>query len=319
MSQSVSDYLDRLTERSDLLWPLAPEVESLKATPALQPMADVRIITLCPYGTLLHIDQGELVHLHPQSIRTQIALEKTIKEFNMWNSMSRKPGQPWEYMLQQYTKLIDDRRMTGTRRKGDIPEIDSAAIWQKIVERLQKNEYQYDVDAMGDAAELGAKIAYFFHASMQGVRASAHAAETLLQLKNAGIRTGLLGDGQVFTVPQIFRALKKQLPMESPGQVLSSECIAISTQVGVRLPSPSLFEHARDLFSSLGFEPQQVLHVSHRHLGDLTEARKVGFRTALYAADKQTCVVDKASLRDPDLRPDRLITDLRQLRDLLQL
>ncbi|MCA9080870.1 MAG: HAD family hydrolase, partial [Planctomycetaceae bacterium] len=318
MSQTLTQYLDWLDERQDLLWPAPPAFRPLKATPTLKPLHGIRLVTFNPYGTLLHIDQGRLVHLHPQKVRTQIALEKTINEFNMWNSMSRKPGQPWEYMLQQYTKLLEERQMAGTGRKGDYPEIDSTAIWHKVVERLRKNEYQYDEDRLGDPAELAEKVAYFFHASMQGVAASTNAVATLLHLQEQGIRCGLLGDGQSFTVPQIMRAFRQQRSLASPGLVLSNDSLILSTQVGLRQPSPGLYEHARDVVRTLGIQPGQVLHVSHRHEDDLVLAKAAGFRCALYAADEATCLVEKAKIRDPELRPDRLITDLKQLRDILQ-
>ena len=44
-------------------------------------------------------------------LRMQVALEKTIQEFNMWHSMGRKPGAPWEYMLQQYTQVLSEQEM----------------------------------------------------------------------------------------------------------------------------------------------------------------------------------------------------------------
>ena len=46
------------------------------------------------YGTLVAIPHGELQFEHTQEFVTDTALDKVIKEFKMWNSMSRKPGAP---------------------------------------------------------------------------------------------------------------------------------------------------------------------------------------------------------------------------------
>lgn len=319
MAKTLAEYVAWLDERKDLLWAQAPPIQPLKATPSIKPLADIRVITLNPYGTLLHVDHGQLFHLHPQQLRTQIALEKTIKEFNMWNSMSRKPGQPWEYMLQQYTKLLEERQMSGTKRKGDTPAIDSSKIWLKILERLEKNEYVYDSVTLGDLEALSVKVAYFFHASMQGVAASPHACEILTTIILSGRHVGLLGDGQPFTLVQILRALKQQAAVHSLNEVLSSDSVFLSSDWGVRQPSPSLYEQARERFAAQGIQPHEVLHVSHQLKDDLGPARKVGFRTALYAADKTACQVSREELQDPELRPDRLLTEFRQLRDLLML
>ncbi|MCB9953387.1 MAG: HAD family hydrolase [Planctomycetaceae bacterium] len=319
MPKSLSDYVNWLDERRDLIWPQAPPIQSLKATPSLSPLPDIRLVTFNPYGTLLHIDQGEQFVLHPQKLRTQIALEKTIHEFNMWNSMTRKPGQPWEYMLHQIMKLIEDREMASTGRKGDYPFVDSSRLWLKILERLGKNEYTFDASEYGSLEDLSVKVAYFYHASMQAVAAHEGAVPVLQQLMNQGIRCGLLGDGQSFTLIQVLRCLRQQGNIHSLGEVLSADSIKLAYDCGIRQPSPGLYEQARKQFASLGIEPHQVLHVSHRHMDDLVPARQVGFRTALFVADKTSCKVNNAEVRDAETRPDRLITKLSHLRQLLKL
>jgi FMN phosphatase YigB (HAD superfamily) len=318
MPQSLSEYIETIHQRPDLIWPKPPAPVPLKATPFLKPLPGIRAVTWSVYGTLLTIDQGELLHLHPQELRMQIALEKTIKEFNMWYSMSRKPGQPWEYMLQQYTKIVEDFRLHSTKRKGDVPELNSQRIWLKILERLVKNEYSYDENSYGDLNDLAAKVAYFFHASLQGVQAADHACETLSQLTSVGIRQGLLADGQVFTLPQLLRELRTQHPVQAVKEVLAPEILLLSTQIGLRKPSETLYKQAASNFKGIGLEPGQVLHVSHRLRDDLAVAKRNGFRTALLVADGNCTRVTAEEVRNPDLKPDRLISDVRQIGEILQ-
>lgn len=319
MPQSLTEYLDWLDDRTDLVWPKPPPVKPLKATPACAPLPGLRAVTWNPYGTLLRIDTGHLHLIHPQPLRMQIALQKTIEEFRMWGSMSRKPGQPWEYLLQQYTRLVEAARLAGTGRKGDVPEVDAAAIWDKLLERLERNEYQYDRAQYGDRSELALKAAYFFHASLQGVEASEGAAETLLHLRQGGVVVGLLGEGQAFTVAQLLRALRQQRTIGSVGDVLTPDGGALSSACGVRPPSPSLYEAAVKRFRRIGLTPEQVLHVGTRLCDDLVPARQAGFRTALLVADANCTQVEKADLRDPHKRPDRLLTALPQVLQIVGL
>lgn len=315
MPQSLSQYLDWLDDRTDLVWPRPPAVKPLKATPLTDPLPGLRAVTWNPYGTLLRIDTGRLHLLHPQGLRMQVALQKTIEEFNLWGSMSRKPGQPWEYLLQQYTRLVEDVQLTGGGgvRKGDVPEVDAVAVWDKLIERLERNAYQYDRGQYGERSELALKIAYFFHASLQGVAAGDGAAETLLRLVQGGLRVGLLGEGQGFTTAQLLRALRQQRTIGSVGDVLTPDSGVLSCQAGVRPPSPSLYRAAAERFARVGIQPSQVLHVSARLVEDLAAARQAGFCTALVAADAHCTHVDKTDVRDPEKRPDRLITALPQL------
>ena len=61
----------------------------------------------------------------------------------------------------------------------------------------------------------------------------------------------------------------------------------------------------------------QILHISCRLQSDLIPARKAGMKTALLVAEKDGLEVAKELLRDPATRPDRLLTELGQVRDLL--
>ena len=317
MPKSLPEYLDWLDQRPNLIWPKPPATVPLKATPYLKPLPEVKAVVWSIYGTLLHIDTGRLQHQHPQPLRMQIALQKTIDEFKMWASMSRKPGQPWEYMFQIYNRIVDDLKMASTKRKGDLISIDSSRIWTKVIERLGQKEYQYDVSLYGDIEQLAGKIAYYFHANLQGVAANPNAADTILRLAESGVRQGLLDDGQSFTVPQLMRALKAQADFTNSGRLFGPDTAAISYRWGVRKPSPTLFEHAVTMWEALGLAPAQVLYVTHQLRDDLSAAKAFGFRTALFAADKNLCQFSSDDFKQPELKPDRLMTDLKQIRALV--
>lgn len=316
MPQTLLEFMDALDER-DLIWPQPADPVPLRAKPTLQPLPDVRAITWNVYGTLLTINDGQLWLLHPEPIRNQIALEKTIEEFHMWFSMSRKPGQPWEYMLQQYERLVRQHEMAATRRAGDFPNVNSSRIWERLIARLKQNEYTWDRDTHGDEADYADKVAYFFHANLQGVRPAARAAETLIQLMQRGVLNGLLADTQPFTLAQLLKALEVRDRLQSGEQLLTPMLFTQSHRVGVRKPSPTLYAAAVRRAAKAGLEPHEVLHVSHRLTDDLSLAREFGFRTALYAGDRHCCQVTSEQLNDPDHKPDRLITDLAQVLDLV--
>ena len=137
----------------------------------------------------------------------QAALQKTIEEFHMWPSMTRKPGAPWEYMLTQYAGVLERQQMRATKHKGDYPHINSATIWRILIQRLVKNKYTWDQSMYGDLDELSVKVAYFFHRGLQAVEAADHALQTLASLSRANLTLGLLADAQPFTMVQMLRAL----------------------------------------------------------------------------------------------------------------
>jgi FMN phosphatase YigB (HAD superfamily) len=317
MAKSLQDYAEWLDERK-LMWPAAPAVVPAKATPYLKPLPDVRGVVWNVYGTLLRISDGRLLVQHPEPMRMQIALEKTIEEFNMWNSMSRKPGAPWEYMLQQYTRIVEDRQLAGSGRKGETPEVNTAEIWKALVERLGKKEYSYDEDQYGDLDDFSEKVAYFFQSCLQGVAANDGAIKTLQEVMNAGYTQGLVADAQPFTLVQLLRALgQQQGRMPFLGDLFDPNCLILSVREGYRQPSVALFEKCVSQFDRLGMAPNEILYIGSRLKDELAPAKKLGLRTALFAGDKNSLQATSADLKLPELRPDRILTELSQVRQIL--
>lgn len=317
MAKTLPEYIDWLHKRNDLIWPQAAEPQPLKARPLLKPLPGIKGVLWSVYGTLLSIQDGQLLQMHPQQLRMQVALEKTIEEFKMWYSMHREPGAPWEGMLRQYQKLHQDLSMVGTRRKGDKPHVDSARIWGTILTRLVQNEYQWNEDLASNLDDLAVKVSYFFHAMLQGVRAAPHAADVLTRLQEAHLRQGLLADTQRFTMAQLLYALGGSDRLPHAGELFSPTLLVESHRYGIRKPSETLFARAVHQLEKLKLEPEQVLYVSHAIEGDLAIANEFGFYTALYAGDKISCRVEAEQLKDPEMRPDRLITDLKQVVSLV--
>src|SRR3954452_24782634 len=205
MPLSLEQYASYLDTRADLPWPAPPQATPVKARPHLVRLG-VRAVLWNVYGTLLAIPQGELLFEHPTAFIMNNALDKTIQEFKMWASMSRKPGQPSDYMLSQYRQILTEQSSVpgGGERH---PEVQAERIWETILKRLMQKDYKFDASFFGAMNELSRKVAYFFHASLQGTACYEGAAQAMRHVADAGLSQGLLADGQCFTTVQLGRGL----------------------------------------------------------------------------------------------------------------
>jgi FMN phosphatase YigB (HAD superfamily) len=316
MPKSLQEYVEWLDNRSDLIWPQPPKFSPAKAKPYIKPLRGIRAVVWDVYGTLLRVTDGDMLLYHHQEIRMQVALEKTISEFNMWNSMTRRPGAPWEYLLLKYRNALDDLEMTSSVEAGDFPQVNASQVWLRLLEMLNKKEYSYDKLFYGDLAELAEKVAYFFQASLQGVEAAPRALKTLLSLGKHGIVQGILADTQSFTWVQLIRALGKQGELPALTELFDPTVLIMSDQLGVRKPSPSLFATCVHQFAQKGIQPPEILYVGNRLQGDLAVAKQWGMRTALYAGDKASLKATPQEIKHPDIRPKRLVTELKQIKKL---
>ena len=92
----------------------------------------------------------------------------------------------------------------------NIPEVGADRLWEAMVKKLLHKDYKWDAGFFGSLNEFSRKIAYFFHASLQGTACYPGAAEALRHVASSGLTQGLLADGQCFTVTQLQRGLAQQ-------------------------------------------------------------------------------------------------------------
>lgn len=313
MPLTLEQYVERLDERTDLPWPTAPKLDPPKAKPHLTQLP-VRAVLWTVYGTLVAVPQGELLFEHPQDFVTDAALDKVIKEFKMWNSMSRKPGAPAAQLKEMYTKVLTTMRMAGSGGER-YPEVAVERAWEDIVKKLR--DYSFDVATYGSLNEYARKMAYFYHASIQGAGAYPGAADTLRALAEGRRTQGLLADGQCFTVGQLQRCLKQQDPDFDLNAVIPPPLRFISAERKARKPSDTLFRLAAQALADKGLRPNEVLHVGSSLARDIAPAKKAGFRTALFAGDKTSLAATPEQLKDPATRPDVMLTELPQVLEVI--
>jgi hypothetical protein len=240
MALTLDQYATYLDTRPDLSWPAPPEVERPRAKPHLVRLPEVRVVAWNVYGTLLAIAGGELYFEHPQKFIMDVALDKTIQEFKMWGAMSRKPGQPAEYLGQIYAQVLAEQQV-GVVPGERHPEVASERLWEAIIKKLLQKDYQFDAGFFGSLNEFARKVAYFFHASLQGTAPYPGLAPALKHVVESGLEQGLLADGQCFTPAQLRRALSRQDGSANLEGLVDSRLQFLSHEVRGRKPSERLF------------------------------------------------------------------------------
>ena len=315
MPLSLAEYADLLDGRK-LMWPKVPAPKPVSANPSAKLLPGIRAVLWDVYGTLLRVSDGRFTLFPDEEARLQIALDKTIHEFNMWNHMYRKPGPPWQSIIGLYKNTIERQAMQAAAR-GDFTEVNLVHTWGALIMKLFEKEYSYDEGQYGDLDEFSEKVAYFFHSCLQATEARSGAALAMFDIAASGLTQGFLSDGQSFTLVQTLRALSKQGELPPLYQLFRPQSLILSYDTGVRKPSKSLFTEAVQQLRSRGVQPQETLHISCRLSTDLVPARAAGMKTALLVEEKSGLEVSSDVLKDPTTRPDRLLTELAQLRGVL--
>ena len=314
LEQFATEHLPKL----GLPWPMPPAPVEVKAKPHL-PRLPVRLVLWNVYGTLLNVPGGELWFDDPRDglFNAMLpALGKTLQAFKMWQSMSRKPGDPAEQLREMYLRTLTQVKFAGSGGEKH-PEVSSERIWEEIVNKLFKKDYQIDVGTYGPQPEFVRKLAYFFHASLQGCGAYPGALDAVKAVEAAGLPQGLFGDGQTFTPTQVVKAMRADDPAFEVGRYFPANLVVLSVERKARKPSDTMFKAAVDAARARGVSPGDILHVGSSMARDLIPAKKLGMKTALFAGDKASLAATADQMRDPAAKPDALLTELPQIADVV--
>ena len=88
------------------------------------------------------------------------------------------------HLKEAYNKTLETMRMTSGGGEK-FPEVPVEKVWEDIVKKLR--DYSFDVGTYGSLNEYAKKMAYFFHASIQGSGAYPGAADTVKLVAERGV------------------------------------------------------------------------------------------------------------------------------------
>ena len=83
--------------------------------------------------------------------------------------------------------------------------------------------------------------------------------------------------------------------------------------MGVKTPSRSLYHQISAQWADRMIEPSEILYVSSRLKKNLAPAKAIGMKTAVLVCEKNGLEATANLLKDPQTRPDRLLTDVTQI------
>jgi putative hydrolase of the HAD superfamily len=217
-------------------------------------------------------------------------------------------GVPAQALLERIHVVEREMRLI---RGGDgaFPEVDCAESYGRVFREVQSHD---GLEGTWDDRLLRLIVADF------GSRRSPHwpmpdLQETLQNLRRRGIQLGIVSNAQHYR-RYVFPALCGQ----SLAQMgFDEELVLWSCDIGLSKPSQGIF---RELLCRLrhkrGIDPHETLFVGNDMLIDIRPAVQCGLRTALLAADRGSLRLHSGDPRLTAVRPDIVLTNLRQLLDV---
>ncbi len=264
--------------------------------PRIQFLPDIRAVVFDVYGTLLISGSGDVGSVdstpHEQALR------------EAWAAMELPAPLPLQITdLQRQIEQMNQQRKSVRCPK---PEVDIIEAWGKTLAAA-------GVDC---PIQTVVQLACHYEARANQTWPMPGASDLIGQIREAGMRLGIVSNAQIFTVPLVTN-LADSPNLETAGFDLDL-CI-FSNRYRQAKPGPRLFDALRESLARREILPQQAVYVGNDMLNDVWAASQAGFRTAWFAGDQRSCRDRSDDPRCRSLHPDVVLTKLVQLLQCIEI
>lgn len=213
--------------------------------------------------------------------------------------------------LTLYSEVVEDEIGRLKKEGIETPEPDIRQVWRSVLEQLAEKGF---IEPMREEF-ISERVSVEFEARMNPVWPVEGVVSTLHRMKERGFYQGIISNSQFYT-PIVLEALT--------GKSLSAlgfdrRLLHWSFEEEMKKPDLKFYRRFIDKLASAFPDalPNEVLYVGNDMLKDVWPASVVGMKTALFAGDERSLKWRSDDERCKTLVPDVVITDFRQLDDIL--
>lgn len=291
MSEPDQEIRDLYRSLSSPQAPFPTEVEAV-----LDPLPGIRAVVFDVYGTLICSGVGDI------SLSEEGSRDGIIRELIAAQGLTvRMDGDLSVAFNDAIRRDHADAKTRGTQ----YPEVDIVEIWRSLFAEFIEGKID-DQQLRQFACEFECRVNPVW--PYPGLR------ETLDILRSSDTPLGIVSNAQFYSPLMIEAFLNATLSELG----FDEQLLVWSFEHRLGKPSVELYrEQARRLETFHNLQPSECVYVGNDMLKDIWAASQVGIKTVLFAGDERSLRMRETDPRCKDLQPDRIITSLDQLPDLL--
>lgn len=299
------EYIKKWIEKLDELQPDPTDIE-----PKLTAMPGLKAVIFDIYGTLLISASGDIdqASISADNLKTAL-LESGYELLNHQSSESEN----LQFLLGQFVDVIRQHHMKHRDAGRLYPEVDIRLVWEDMIDMaLKKKMISKTRNSNPD------KLTFIFELLSNKVHPMPGMKDILQQLNKNEYHLGIISNAQFYT-PVLMNFFltgkveeKETIKYFDPALTVFS-FIQLNAKPDLTLFKPVL----KTLKEKYGVLPEQSVFVGNDVFKDLFPAKELGMKTVLFAGDKRSLRFRKEKKELEGFQPDAIITELNQLKKIL--
>jgi putative hydrolase of the HAD superfamily len=280
--------------------------------PRIDVLKKIKAVIFDVYGTLVVSGAGDIWTTEIQSANAFSAFNSVGIKFGKGLDESEAGG----IVLREYKKAIQEQHENLKGCGVEHPEIDVIHIWENVLIELKK------IKTVKIPEDLCLKeLALAFEFKTNQVWPMPYFNEIIQKIKNSNIELGIVSNSQFFTpmMMNYFSDNDNYLSDETIKDFNPDLCVYSYVEKKAK-PSIDLFKKAKKILKKkYKIKPKHTLYVGNDMLNDVYCADKIGFKTCLFAGDIRSLRLRLNYPQVKKIKPDIIITELKQLEEALGL
>jgi putative hydrolase of the HAD superfamily len=299
----MNNLIHHIRENSSRLDPL-PTYETATLPPT--PLLGMRAVIFDIYGTLFISGSGDisLAKKEDRSPAIVAALETAGYTIS-------KPDENWSGI---FMETLEDFRKQRADQGIEFPEVRIQEVWTAFIESARSQDWLCGNSGVDMACPEPVEWAIVDHeCRVNPCWPMPSLDPTLRWIRDNDLELGIVSNAQFYT-PLLFPAL---MGKDLEGYGFNPAYSVWSYMEREGKPSRNLYRKLKEKLAKDNIVPGEVLYVGNDLRNDIWPAQRLGFRTALFAGDDRSLRWRQDDPACQDVRPDFVITDLEQIREIV--
>jgi len=303
MENTLQKYIKNYLENSEQKIPIPTDIKQ-----KLTVIPNIKAILFDIYGTLLISSSGDIdsKRILQQNILKALQITGvTIKKQNIQKTA--------DLISMLFVEIIKNIHKTKKRKKIPYPEVVIQDVWEEV---LNHKELQNHIKL--PASFKYKNIAFVFEILNNPVYPMPGMSRVLKEFSNRIILLGIISNAQFYTPVILNYFITGFLDDKENVCLFTKDCTFFSYEYLRAKPDQYLFDKAKAKLTHYHIEPENTVYVGNDMRNDIYPAYQAGFRSVLFAGDRRSLRLRKGSKKITQVKPDAVITDLRQLPEIIQ-
>lgn len=240
------------------------------------------------YGTLMSLEDFDDSMSHEGQLLR--AFGKLRKKYGI--KISAK--ELLEYMMAAIATIHKRKETRGIK----YPEIKIENVWKMIMKKAGKR--------IDDRTAL--KMAFDANHYSRKRELYPNATKTLLELKDKGIKLGIISNAQFYTEIDLLKRMKKDAKINSIYDIFEKQLCFFSFKEGYSKPNLRSFIKLKSRLNRKNINMSEALFVGNDMLKDIWAADKARMKTCLFL-----CPETKLRKNEVKVKPDYRIKNLKEI------